>query len=530
VVRGIGDYGRGVGIPNIGGEVVFDRGYGRHPVVSAMCIGLVEHENLIRGEAQGVGNTLMAVGARTGRDGIDGAAFASEGSRREAEEASRPQVPVGDPLAGRLLLEASLELVVSGHITGIQDMGAAGLTASASEMASRAGTGVELDVARVPVREEGMTPREILLSESQERMLVVARKGREEAVRGILEKWELEAADIGRVTDDGLFRVLEDGEVVAEIPTLPLTEGCPTYEREGVEHPDVAALRKRDVAALAAGDDPAEALLSLVGSPNLASKRWVWEKCDASVPTGSVRGPGGDAGFVRIRGTRKAVAATVDGNGRYTYLHPRRGAMIAVAEAARNLVCVGAIPTAVTDNLNFGSPLDPSIYFQFREAVLGMAEACRLFETPVTGGNVSFYNETDGDGRAIYPTPVVGMVGLVENVDTLTGHAFRAPGDAILLLGENTAEIGGSELLYVLHGEVAGTPPAVDLVAERRLQHAVLAMIQQARIRSAHDCSAGGLACTLVESALGDGESPLGIEVELGDDLPPFPLLFGEGQ
>jgi phosphoribosylformylglycinamidine synthase len=472
----------------------------------------------------------MAVGARTGRDGIHGATFASEELSEDADEASRPQVQVGDPFTEKLLLEASLELIGSGHITGIQDMGAAGLTSSASEMAGRSGTGVEIDVARVPVREEGMTPYEILLSESQERMLVVAKKGREDGVRAILEKWELEAADVGRVTDDGLFRVLEGGVTVAEIPALPLTEGCPTYEREGVEDPEVQQLRRRDLDSFITGHDPSEALLSLVGSANIASRRWIYEQYDTTVRTGTAIRPGGDAGVVRIRGTRKAVAATTDCNGRYVYLNPRRGAMIAVAEAARNLVCVGANPTAVTNNLNFGNPLKPPIYFQFREAVVGMAEACRLFETPITGGNVSFYNETDG--RAIYPTPVIGMVGVVENVDDLTTRDFKAEGDTILLLGENTAEMGGSEFLYALHGEVAGEPPQVDLEAERRLQRAVLALVRERLLHSAHDCAEGGLACALVESALGDGERPLGIEVELDEreDLPPIPLLFGEGQ
>jgi phosphoribosylformylglycinamidine synthase len=392
VVRGIGDYGNCVGIPNIGGEVHFDRGYEGNPIVNAMCIGLMKKDELIRAEAEGVGNTLMAVGARTGRDGIHGATFASE-ELSEDSEASRPQVQVGDPFTEKLLLEASLELIRSGHITGIQDMGAAGLTSSASEMAGRSGNGVEIDVARVPVREPGMTPYEILLSESQERMLVVARKGRENDVRAILEKWELEAEEIGVVTDDGFFRVLEDGRPVAEIPSLPLTEGCPTYERPGVESDEVKALRERDVSKHESMErDPTDAMATLLGSPNLASKRWVYRQYDTTVRTGTARRPGGDAGVVRIRGTTKAVAATTDCNGRYVYLHPRRGAMIAVAEAARNLACVGAIPTAITNNLNFGSPLKPPIYHQFREAVQGMADACRLFETPVTGGNVSFYN------------------------------------------------------------------------------------------------------------------------------------------
>ncbi|MGD2071823.1 MAG: phosphoribosylformylglycinamidine synthase subunit PurL, partial [Gemmatimonadota bacterium] len=393
VVRGIGDYGNCVGIPNIGGEVHFDRGYEGNPIVNAMCLGLMKKENLIRAEAEGVGNTLMAVGARTGRDGIHGATFASE-ELSEDSEASRPQVQVGDPFTEKLLLEASLELIGSGHITGIQDMGAAGLTSSATEMAGRSGNGVEIDIDRVPVREPGMTPYEILLSESQERMLVVAKKGHEQGVRAILEKWELEAQEIGVVTDDGLFRVREYGRTVVEIPGLPLTEGCPTYERPGVEPEEMRELRQRDFSELQdLRGDQSDTLMTLLGSPNLASKRWVYEQYDTTVRTGTAVRPGGDAGAVRIRGTTKAVAATTDCNGRYVFLHPRRGAMIAVAEAARNLACVGALPTAVTNNLNFGSPLKPAIYHQFREAVQGMAEACRLFETPVTGGNVSFYNE-----------------------------------------------------------------------------------------------------------------------------------------
>jgi phosphoribosylformylglycinamidine synthase II len=529
VVKGIGDYGNCVGIPNIGGEVFFDRGYEGNPIVNAMCLGLMRKEELIKGEAKGVGNALMAVGARTGRDGIHGATFASDVLSTDSE-ASRPQVQVGDPFTEKLLLEASLELIKSGHITGIQDMGAAGLTSSASEMAGRAGNGVEIDVAKVPVREQGMTPYEILLSESQERMLVVAETGSEDEVRRILEKWELEAAVIGRVTDDGLFRVLEKGKVVAEIPARPLTDGCPTYERPGTESDEVKALRQRRFPALAeAKGDQSDALLRLLGSPNIGCKRWVHDQYDSTVRTSTALGPGGDAGVIRIRGTRKAVAAKTDCNGRYCYLSPRRGASIAVAEAARNLVCVGAVPTAVTNNLNFGSPLRPEVYFQLREAVDGMAEACRVFETPVTGGNVSLYNETD-KGAAIYPTPVIGMVGIVEDVDHITGHAFRAAGDAILLLGKNTDEIGASEYLYTIEGVVAGAPPAVDLEAERLLQQAVLAIIQAGLARSAHDCSEGGFACALAECAMGDGEDVLGVDVELEDALPAVPLLFGEAQ
>jgi len=374
-----------------------------------------------------------------------------------------------------------------------------------------------------------MTPYEILLSESQERMLVVAKSGSENVVRDILAKWELEAAEIGRVTDDGMFRVREGDRVVAEIPSLPLTEGCPTYEREGAESEEIRELRCADLTRFDEADaDQSEAFLKLMGSPNIASKRWIYGQYDTTVRTGTAVRPGGDAGVVRLRGTRRAIAATTDCNGRYVYLNPRSGTLAAVAEAARNLVCVGALPTAVTNNLNFGNPLKPHIYYQFRESVLAMAEACKLFETPVTGGNVSFYNETNG--VAIYPTPVIGMVGVLEDVDHITRHAFQNVGDTIILLGDNKNELGASEYLYVIEGLVAGEPPSVDLLGERSLQHAVLAMIQNGLLNSAHDVSEGGLACALAESALGDGEDPLAVHVTLRDAVPVLPLLFGEAQ
>jgi phosphoribosylformylglycinamidine synthase len=529
VVSGIGDYGNCVGVPNIGGEVAFDRGYEGNPIVNAMCLGLMKREELITASASGVGNPLMAVGARTGRDGIHGATFASEELSEASDESSRPQVQVGDPFTEKLLLEASLELIASGAITGIQDMGAAGITSSASEMAGRAGNGVEIEMADVPLRENGMTPYEILLSESQERMLVVAEKGREEDVHRILAKWELESAVIGRVTDDGRFRVLESGTVVADIPAQPLTDGCPTYEREGIESEEIRALRAADLSEhLIPEGDLTKAFLLLLGSPNVASKRWIYHQYDTTVRTATAARPGGDAGVIRIRGTTRAVAATTDCNGRFVYLEPRTGARIAVAEAARNLVCVGALPTAITNNLNFGNPLKPHIYHQLREAVLGMAEACEMFETPVTGGNVSLYNETDG--RAIYPTPVIGMVGVIEDVSKITRQAFQTPGDDVMLLGDNSGELGGSEYLYVTAKLVAGQPPSVDLTGERALQRAVLAMIRERLLRSAHDCAEGGLACALAECALGDGESSLGVSVSLDEELRPVVSLFGESQ
>jgi phosphoribosylformylglycinamidine synthase len=530
VVKGIGDYGNCVGIPNLGGEVYFDESYEGNPLVNAMAIGLMHTDDLIRATATGPGNPILAVGARTGRDGIHGATFASE-ELSEETEARRPQVQVGDPFTEKLLLEASLELIGSGHIVGIQDMGAAGLASSSTEMAARAGTGVDIDVALVPVREEGMTPYEILLSESQERMLVVARRGREDAVRRILEKWELEAAVIGHVTDDGLYRVRENGVVVCEIPGEPLVQGCPTYVREAIESDEVRQLRafRPGPAHLTpAASHPAKVLMRLLGSPTIASKRWVHDQYDTTVRTNTVRGPGEDAGVLRIRNTKKGIAATVDCNGRYVYLNPRRGAMIAVAEAARNLVCVGARPRAVTDNLNFGNPLKPEVYYQLREAVLGMAEACRAFDTPVVSGNVSLYNESPAG--AIYPTPVVGMVGVLDDVSLAIGRGFRASGDRIVLFGRNTDELGGSEYLKVVHGVVAGDAPSIDLAAEKALQELMLELVGKRLLRSAHDCSEGGLAVCLAECAFGNGTQGFGVDVVLDDYLEAALLFFGEAQ
>ena len=529
VVSGVGDYGNCVGIPNIGGEVAFDRGYEGNPIVNAMCLGLMKREELITASASGPGNPIMAVGARTGRDGIHGATFASEELSEDSDEASRPRVQVGDPFTEKLLLEASLELIASGAITGIQDMGAAGITSSAAEMAGRGGSGIELEMRDVPIREEGMTPYEILLSESQERMLVVAESGREGEVHDILGKWELEAAVIGRVTEDGMFRILEGGKVVADIPALPLTEGCPTYEREGIESEEIRALREMDLGEHVIPEgDLTKSFLMLLGSPNVASKRWIYGQYDTTVRTATAVRPGGDGGVIRIRGTNRAVAATTDCNGRFVYLEPKTGAMAAVAEGARNLVCVGATPTAITNNLNFGNPLKAHIYYQLREAVQGIAEACGIFETPVTGGNVSLFNETDG--RAIYPTPVIGMVGVIDDVSKITPQAFQNVGDEIIVLGTNTGELGGSEYLYVSADLVAGVPPSVDLAGERMLQQAVLTMNNERLISSAHDCSEGGLACALAESALGIGEDSVGVSAQIDEDLRPVVSLFGEAQ
>ncbi|HEX6924405.1 MAG TPA: phosphoribosylformylglycinamidine synthase subunit PurL [Longimicrobiaceae bacterium] len=529
VVRGIGDYGNCVGIPTVGGEVVFDAAYEGNPLVNAMAIGLMKREDLIKGVAEGVGNPIMAVGSRTGRDGIHGATFASA-ELSEESEAKRPMVQVGDPFTEKLLLEASLELIRSGHIVGIQDMGAAGLVSSSTEMAARGGTGVDIEITRVPVRESGMTPYEILLSETQERMLVVARKGHEEEVRAILARWDLDGATIGHVTDTGRYVIRENGRVVVDIPGEPLVNECPTYTREGRESPEIARLREWDARELRPRPEESDAgwtLRQLLDSPTIASKRWVYEQYDNTVRTNTVVGPGSDAAVLRLRGTNKAIAATTDCNGRYVYLNPYRGGAIAVAEAARNLVCSGARPLAVTDNLNFGNPLKPEVYHQLSEAIRGIGEACRVLETPVTGGNVSLYNENPRG--AIYPTPTIGMVGLVEDLAHVTRSAFQGTGDAIVLLGRNTDEIGGSEYLRTIHGLVAGDAPALDLETERSLQQALLEAIRSGLVRSAHDCSDGGLAVALVEGAIG-GDSLFGIDVELADELPEAALLFGETQ
>ncbi len=532
VVKGVGDYGNSVGIPTVGGEVVCDPAYEGNPLVNAMCVGVMREDELIRAEAQGVGNPIMAVGARTGRDGIHGASFASE-DLSEASEAKRPSVQVGDPFTEKLLLEASLELIRSGHIVAIQDMGAAGLTSSSAEMAARGDVGVTIDTSRVPVREENMTPYEILLSESQERMLVVAHKGREEQVREILTRWDLAAEVIGEVIAEPVYRVTEGDRVVAEFPGSRLVTDCPVYHPPAEEDPAIAALRAQDVAAIperAEEADPVWTLAQLLAAPTIASKAWVYRQYDVQVGTNTVRGPGGDAAVVRLRGTNKALALSTDCNGRYVYLDPRVGGRIAVAESARNVACAGGRPKAITNCLNFGNPKRPAVFFQFREAVGGMGDACRALGTPVTGGNVSLYNESPTG--AVYPTPVVGMVGLVERLEHVTPSGFQREGDAIVLLGDNTDEIGGSEYLARIHDTVAGAPPRCDLDAERRLIDALLEAIAAGAVRSAHDTSDGGLAVALAECAMGERERMHGAEVDLTawDALPRRALLFGEAQ
>jgi len=533
VVKGIGDYGNCVGIPTVAGDVMFDPSYEGNPLVNAMCVGVMHEEQLIRARAEGIGNPIIAVGARTGRDGIHGASFASE-DLSAASDAKRPRVQVGDPFTEKLLLEASLELIRSGHIVAIQDMGAAGLTSSSAEMAARGDVGVTIDVTKVPVREEGMTPYEILLSESQERMLVVAKRGREAAVQDILAKWDLNAEVIGQVIAEPVYRVTEGERVVAEFPGSRLVTDCPVYRPDGTESSQVARLRSRDVSAVRERDeerDPVWTLTQLLSSPTIASKRWIYRQYDSTVRTGTVVGPGvGDAAVVRLRGTDRAIAMKTDCNGRYVYLEPRVGAQIAVAEAARNVACVGGRPMAITNCLNFGNPRRPEIFYQLREAITGMGEACRTLGTPVTGGNVSLYNESPGG--AVYPTPVIGMIGLVDSLSHVTGSTFREDGDSIVLLGEPTAELGGSEYLAHIHGLVAGAPPRCDLQREKATIDALLESIRAGLVSSAHDCSEGGLAVTLAECAIGELERRSGADVDLSpwSGLPLRALLFGEAQ
>ncbi len=533
VVKGIGDYGNCVGVPTVAGEVVFDPSYEGNPLVNAMCVGVLREDELIRAKAEGVGNPIIAVGARTGRDGIHGASFASE-DLSEASEARRPQVQVGDPFTEKLLLEASLELIRSGRIVAIQDMGAAGLTSSSAEMAARGDVGVTIDTTKMPVREPGMTPYEILLSESQERMLVVARRGEEEHVRAILEKWDLTAAVIGEVIAEPVYRVTEGDRVVAECPGVRLVTDCPVYEPDAREGDEVRRLRAMDVHAIAERAeeaDPFWTLEQLLSSPTIASKTWVHRQYDSTVRTGTVLGPGhADAAVVRLHGTRKALALKTDCNGRYVYLEPRTGGRIAVAEAARNVACTGGRPMAITNCLNFGNPRRPEVFYQFREAVAGMGEACVALGTPVTGGNVSFYNENPAG--AVFPTPTVGMVGLIEDVDQITQGAFREPGDSIVLFGAITNELGASEYLSRIHGVTAGAPPACDLAREQGVITAVLEAIEDGLVRSAHDCSDGGLAVAIAESAVMDRARARGVTITLPlpDGVTRRALLFGEGQ
>ncbi len=585
VVSGIAGYGNSIGIPTVGGEIVFEPSYAGNPLVNVFCLGIAKAADIIKGVASGAGNSVYYVGAKTGRDGIHGATMASaEFDEKSAEK--RPAVQVGDPFMEKLLLEACLEVMQTDALVGIQDMGAAGLTCSTTEMGARGGAGVEIDVSLVPQRETGMTPYEIMLSESQERMLLVVKRGREAEVEKIFDKWDLHAVHIGEVTTDGMLRVKERGTVVAEIPNRALTDEAPVYRRPMMEPEYLREVQQLDLDALGRSakavarqdhsgsvarqdrsgsvarqdhsgsvarqdhsgsvarqdhsgsvarrlqpSDHNDTLLALLGSPTIASKKWIYRQYDHMVRTNTINLPGQGAGVVRIKGTDRALAMSVDGNGRYGYLDPYRGAMLAVAEAARNVACAGARPLAATNCLNFGNPERPAIMWQFAKAVEGIGAACRALDVPITGGNVSLYNETDG--KAIYPTPVIGVVGLLEHADRVVSRRFHETGDTIVLLGAGRGELGGSEYLKVIHDLVRGVPPDLDLEAERALQTLLVALANDRLIRSAHDCSDGGLAVAVAECCFDTGGMGAeitidGVEVARDPRLNAAAALYGE--
>ena len=543
VIRGIGFYGNCFGVPTVGGEIVFEPCYSNNPLVNALALGICRRDELFFAKAQGAGNPVIYVGAKTGRDGIHGASLLASAEFSEESQQKRPNVQVGDPFLEKLLLEACLEAMRTGAVVAIQDMGAAGLTSSSSEMASRGGLGIEIDLARVPQRETGMTPYEIMLSESQERMLLVAERGREQEVFDVFHKWGLDAVEIGKVTEDGILRVLNHGAVAAEIPAHAIAEEGPRYERPiakaAAPSLSEAAAQTARFKFAATGTDLSANFRKLLASPTIASKKWVTGQYDSMVRTNTRFGPGaGDAAVLRLKESKRALALATDGNGRWGFLAPRLGAMHAVVEAARNVACSGALPIAATNCLNFGNPEKPEVMWQFTEAIDGIAEACRALETPITGGNVSFYNETLG--KPIYPTPILGVLGLMENADDALGSAFRKEGDAILLLdgkfgGEavdaaNVAvEFASSEYAKTLQGVVAGAPPAVDLAAEKRLIDCLVKLASERVISSAHDVSDGGLAVTLAESCFDTDGLSADITISARASAEPAEsALFGE--
>jgi phosphoribosylformylglycinamidine synthase len=551
VVAGIAHYGNAFGVPTIGGEVAFDDAYALNPLVNAFALGLVRHDQIFFGKATGIGNPVLYVGAKTGRDGIHGATMASAEFDDEAL-AKRPTVQVGDPFLEKLLLEACLEAMRSGSVAGIQDMGAAGLTSSSCEMAARAGTGIELDLSLVPQREAGMSAYEMLLSESQERMLIVAHSGREREVVDIFRKWDLDAVVIGRVRDDQAMRVIHNGETVANIPVSALTDEAPVYERP-MKNSRESRVESRESATQSivlppATQDPSPrtldsrlqtpdslnaALLRLISSPNIASKKWVYRQYDHMVRTNTAVLPGADAGVIRIKETRRALAMSLDGNGRYCAADPRAGARLVVAESARNVVCVGARPIAVTNCLNFASPEKPEVMWSFSEVVDGMAEACRALNTPVVSGNVSFYNETEG--RGILPTPVIGMVGLIEDVRRVVQPGFKREGDVIALLGETNDDLSISEYTSIIAEQASaamianGRVPALDLKVELAVQATCLEAAEQGLLQSAHDCADGGFSVALAESCFSTlNTSAVGATVDLQGTLSSAGMLFSE--
>ncbi len=530
VVKGIGDYGNSFGVPTVAGEVYFDPCYQENPLVNAMSVGIVKSGQWASAIASGVGNPVMIVGSSTGRDGIHGATFASE-EISEASEAKRPSVQVGDPFTEKLLLEATLEAIRTGFLVGIQDMGAAGITCSTSEMSARGKSGMRINLDKVPARESGMTAYELLLSESQERMLLVARKGHEDDIKRIFEKWDLHAEIVGEVIAGDRLLISYQGELKADVPpeSLVLGGGAPVYTRERREPEYLKSTRAFVPGSLPVPENLNDVLVALMSAPNIASKRWVYHQYDSMVRTNNMLLADADAAVVFLKETGTALSVKTDCNGRYVYLNPRRGAQIAVAESARNVACTGAVPVAVTNCLNFGNPYKPEVYWQFAEAIAGMGEACRVFDTPVTGGNVSFYNESPT--AAVYPTPVIGMLGVIDDIRWVTPSGFSKAGDAIVLMGSTAGHVGGSEYLQTIHGIVAGDAPPIDLQGEKRLQATLLNAIRAGLVRSAHDCSDGGLVVAIAESCLGVNAARLGahIEPDLAGMRPDF-YLFGEDQ
>jgi len=524
VVHGIGEYGNCVGVPTVGGEVHFAKAYKSNPLVNAMCVGYMQKSEIKKAIATGVGNSLMIVGNLTGRDGMGGASFASKELDDENEE-DRGAIQVGDPFMEKLLIEACLEVFKEDFVVGVQDMGAAGILSSSVETAEKAGNGVEIDVALVPKREAAMRPEEVMISESQERMLLIVKKGREDQVNRIFHKWDLHAVVIGHVTADGMYRVLENGRTVGEVPVWSLMD-APTYTLESKEPAHLHQTQLFKNSDVTIPDDLNATLIKLLGAPDICSREWVYRQYDHRVQLNTVVKPGSDAAILRIKDRDKAVGLTIDSNGRYCYLNPRRGAQIIVAEAARNLVVSGAEPIAITDGLNFGNPEKPEVYYQLEQVILGMSEACRSLDTPVISGNASLYNETPEFG-AIYPTPTIGMAGLVRSLEHVTTSAFKQADDHILLIGSTQEELGASEYLEQIHGLVTGDVPSLDLKLEQQSQQFILDCIRRGLVQSAHDLGDGGLAVALVESALQAG---LGVHVELDDDIRSDALLFGESQ
>lgn len=542
VVKGIGDYGNSFGVPTVGGEVYFDECYSLNPLVNAFALGLVRREQIFYGKAEGIGNSVVYVGAKTGRDGIHGATMASAEFDEAAME-KRPTVQVGDPFSEKLLLEACLEAMRSGAIVGIQDMGAAGLTSSSCEMGARAGTGVEINLDLVPQREEGMTAYEMMLSESQERMLIVAARGHERQLHEIFQRWDLDAVTIGHVTAEPKLRVFHKGELVADIPNVALTDEAPRYNRPKARRPEAAGEDLQDKIDLIwkkVDGELGTILERLIASPNLASKQWVWSQYDHMVRTNTIVLPGSDAAVIRVKETRRAIAMSLDGNGRYCRMDPYNGARLAVMESARNVVASGARPLAITNCLNFASPERPEVMQEFSDTIDGIADACRALRTPVTGGNVSFYNETEG--RGIYPTPVIGMIGVADDTHTITTQWFKDEGDRIILLGESRDDLGGSELLNSLAGFSGGNVPRLDNETELALHATCLELIEAGIVKSAHDCSDGGLAVALAECCFSTyRHDQIGAKIDLSEHaqltasdpgsehrLKVLSLLFGE--